>query len=95
LLQVSKYTPVSITKAINYKWWTVFRSWRFHKIQEYSGGFAIFSVDSSCYFFLSQQSLSVLHSPTTAHWEAVKHILRYLKGTMGLDCGLVSPKPCW
>ena len=35
-----------------------------------------FSVNKVCQF---------LHSSTTVHWEAVKRILRYVQGTMGLD----------
>jgi len=34
-----------------------------------------FSVNKVCQF---------LHSPTTIHWEAVKRILRYVQGTIGL-----------
>ena len=34
-----------------------------------------FSVNKGCQF---------LHAPTTSHWTAVKRILRYVKGTLGV-----------
>lgn len=41
-----------------------------------------YSINKVCQF---------MHSPTILHWQAVKRILRYLKGT--LDHGLVFQKP--
>jgi histone deacetylase 1/2 len=38
-----------------------------------------FTVNKVCQF---------LHSPTTAHWSAVKRILRYVKGTLGMGLKL-------
>jgi histone deacetylase 1/2 len=38
-----------------------------------------FAVNKVCQF---------LHSPTTAHWSAVKRILRYVKGTLGMGLKL-------
>jgi len=34
--------------------------------------------------FLVNKVCQFLHSPTTVHWEAVKHILRNVQGTIGL-----------
>ena len=42
-----------------------------------------FSVNEVCQF---------LHSPTTTHWEAVKRILRYLKGTFGIGLWIGKSK---
>lgn len=42
-----------------------------------------FSVNKVCQF---------LHSPTIAHWEAVKLILRYLKGTLGIGLWIGNSK---
>jgi hypothetical protein len=42
-----------------------------------------YSVNKVCQF---------LHSPRTVHWEAVKRILRYVKGTLNLGLQIVKSR---
>ena len=80
----SASTPMSVTEKLSLKYGTPLSDDEIFKYRSLVGGLQYLTLTRPNISFVVNKVCQCLSKPTNVHWEAVKRILRYVRGTTNI-----------